>query len=120
MSEIPASAPDCLFCRIVAGEIPATAVKDGDRVLAFQDVNPQAPTHVLLVPKKEIPRLADATADDEALLGHMMVAAGKIARQLGVEDAFRLVVNNGAAAGQSVFHLHLHIIAGRPFRWPPG
>ena len=109
-----------IFGKIIEREIPADIVYEDDQCLAFRDVNPQAPTHVLLIPKKEIPRLADATASDEALLGHMMVAAGKIARQLGVDDAFRLVVNNGAAAGQSVFHLHLHIIAGRSFRWPPG
>jgi histidine triad (HIT) family protein len=75
---------------------------------------------VLLIPKKEIPRLIDATPEDEALLGHMMIAAGRIARELGVGDAFRLVVNNGADAGQSVFHLHMHLLAGRPMKWPPG
>jgi histidine triad (HIT) family protein len=109
-----------LFTKIISREIPAVVVYEDARCLAFRDINPQAPTHVLLIPKKEIPRLADATAEDEALLGHMMVAAGKIARDLGVSDAFRLVVNNGADAGQSVFHLHLHLLAGRPFAWPPG
>ena len=109
-----------LFGKIITREIPADIVYEDEHCLAFRDINPQAPTHVLLIPKKEIPRLADATADDEALLGHMMLAAGKLARQLGVEDAFRLVVNNGAAAGQSVFHLHLHLIAGRGMSWPPG
>ena len=109
-----------LFSRIIAHEIPADIVYEDDLCLAFRDINPQAPTHVLVIPKKEIPRLADAQAEDQALLGHLLLAAGKIARQLGVEDAFRLAVNNGAQAGQSVFHLHLHLLAGRPFHWPPG
>jgi histidine triad (HIT) family protein len=109
-----------LFSRIIAHEIPADIVYEDDLCLAFRDINPQAPTHVLVIPKKEIPRLADAQEEDRALLGHLLLAAGKIARQLGVEDAFRLTVNNGAQAGQSVFHLHLHLLAGRPFRWPPG
>src|SRR5690348_2595402 len=109
-----------IFGKIIKREIPATIVYEDDLCLAFQDVNPQAPTHVLLVPKKEIARLVDATAQDEALLGHLMVTAGKIARDLGIADAFRLVVNNGADAGQSVFHLHLHLLSGRPFKWPPG
>jgi histidine triad (HIT) family protein len=109
-----------LFGKIITREIPADIVYEDEHCLAFRDINPQAPTHVLLVPKKEIPRLADANPEDQALLGHLMLAAGKIARELGVEDAFRLVVNNGADAGQSVFHLHLHIIAGRGLSWPPG
>jgi histidine triad (HIT) family protein len=109
-----------LFSRIIAREIPADIVYEDDMCLAFRDINPQAPTHALIIPKKEIPRLADAGEQDAALLGHLMLATAKIARQLGVEDAFRVVVNNGAAAGQSVFHLHLHLLAGRPFRWPPG
>jgi histidine triad (HIT) family protein len=109
-----------LFSRIIAREIPADIVYEDDLCLAFRDINPQAPTHVLVIPKKEIPRLADAQEEDQALLGHLLLAAGKIARQLGIEDAFRLAVNNGAQAGQSVFHLHLHLLAGRPFRWPPG
>ena len=109
-----------LFSRIIAREIPADIVYEDDLCLAFRDINPQAPTHVLLIPKRELPRLADAGPDARDLLGHLMLAAGTVARQLGVEDAFRLVVNNGAGAGQSVFHLHLHILAGRPFHWPPG
>lgn len=109
-----------IFGKIIRREIPADIVYEDEQCLAFRDVNPQAPTHVLLVPKKEIPRLADATAEDQALLGHLLVTAGKIARELRVDDAFRLAVNNGAEAGQSVFHLHLHILAGRKFRWPPG
>lgn len=109
-----------LFSKIIAREIPADIVYEDEHCLAFRDINPQAPTHVLLIPKQEIPRLADAAAADQALLGHLLLAAGKVAQQLGVGDAFRLVVNNGADAGQSVFHLHLHIIAGRPLHWPPG
>jgi histidine triad (HIT) family protein len=109
-----------IFSKIIRREIPADIVYEDELCMAFRDVNPQAPVHVLLIPKKEIPRLADATDEDQAVLGHLMVTAGKIARQLGVDNAFRLVTNNGAAAGQSVFHLHLHILAGRPFHWPPG
>ncbi|MBY0267864.1 MAG: histidine triad nucleotide-binding protein [Burkholderiales bacterium] len=109
-----------LFSKIIAREIPADIVYEDEMCLAFRDINPQAPVHVLLIPKQEIPKLADATVPDQALLGHMMLAAGKVARQLGVGDAFRLVVNNGANAGQTVFHLHLHILAGRPLHWPPG
>lgn len=109
-----------IFGKIIGREIPADIVYEDEHCLAFRDLNPQAPTHVLLIPKKEIPRLVDATAEDQAVLGHLMLAAGQIARELGVGDAFRLVVNSGADAGQSVFHLHLHIMAGRPFTWPPG
>lgn len=109
-----------LFSKIIAREIPADIVYEDTHCLAFRDINPQAPTHVLLIPKQEIPRLADAGHADQDLLGHLLLAAGKVARQLGVGDAFRLVVNNGADAGQTVFHLHLHILAGRPLHWPPG
>ncbi len=109
-----------IFGKIIRREIPADIVYEDEHCLAFRDINPQAPTHVLLVPKKEIPRLVDATAEDEATLGRLMLAAGKISSVLGVADAFRPVVNNGADAGQSVFHLHLHIIAGRKLTWPPG
>lgn len=109
-----------IFSKIIKREIPADIVYEDDLCMAFRDVNPQAPTHVLLIPKKEIPRLVDAKAEDAALMGHLLLTANKIARQLGVGDAFRLTVNNGADAGQSVFHLHLHILAGRPFKWPPG
>jgi histidine triad (HIT) family protein len=109
-----------IFGKVISREIPANIVYEDEQCLAFADINPQAPNHVLLIPKKEIPRLVDATQADEALLGHMMVAAGEIARKLGIGDAFRLVVNNGADAGQSVFHLHMHIMGGRGFTWPPG
>lgn len=109
-----------LFSKIIAREIPSDIVYEDEHCLAFRDINPQAPVHVLLIPKREIPKLADAAADDQALLGHLLLAAGRVARQLGVGEAFRLVVNNGAGAGQTVFHLHLHLLAGRPMHWPPG
>lgn len=109
-----------IFGKVIRREIPADIVYEDELCLAFRDINPQAPTHVLLIPKKEIDMLSSSTPGDQALLGHMMLAAAEIARQLGVGDAFRLVVNNGAEAGQSVFHLHLHILAGRKLRWPPG
>jgi histidine triad (HIT) family protein len=104
-----------IFGKIINREIPAQIVYEDEQCVAFRDINPQAPTHVLLIPKKEIPRLADATQEDQALLGHLMVTVGKVARQLGVEDAFRVVIANGADAGQTVFHLHLHLMAGRRF-----
>jgi histidine triad (HIT) family protein len=111
---------DTLFAKIIRREIPADIVYEDELCLAFRDVNPQAPVHVLLIPKKPLEKLADAQVEDQALMGHLLLKAGDIARQLGVGDAFRLAVNNGAEAGQSVFHLHLHILAGRPFKWPPG
>ena len=109
-----------IFSKIIKREIPADIVYEDEHCLAFRDINPQAPTHVLLIPKKAIARLIDATPEDEALLGHLVLAANNVARQLGVGDAFRLVINNGAEAGQSVFHLHLHILGGRHMTWPPG
>ncbi|MBM3357740.1 MAG: histidine triad nucleotide-binding protein [Betaproteobacteria bacterium] len=109
-----------IFGKIIRREIPADIVYEDEQCLAFRDINPQAPTHVLIIPRKEISTLGDAGVGDRDLLGHLVLAAAKIACQLGVEKAFRLVINNGAEAGQSVFHLHLHLLAGRPFRWPPG
>jgi histidine triad (HIT) family protein len=109
-----------IFSKIVRREIPAQIVYEDELCLAFRDINPQAPTHVLLIPKKEIPRLVDAKLEDQALLGHLLLAANKIAQQLGVADAYRLVINNGEDAGQSVFHIHFHLLAGRAFKWPPG
>ena len=109
-----------LFEKIIDKEIPASIVYEDDRCVAFKDVNPGAPVHILLVPRKVLPRLSDATVEDQALLGHLMLTAAKIASAHGCGDAFRLAVNNGAGAGQSVFHLHLHILGGRPFKWPPG
>jgi histidine triad (HIT) family protein len=109
-----------IFGKIIRREIPADIVHEDDLCLAFRDINPQAPVHIQLIPKKEVARLADATPDDQSLMGHLLLTAAKIAEAQGVGDAFRLVVNNGAGAGQSVFHLHLHILGGRPLRWPPG
>ena len=114
------SEQSCLFCKIIKSEIPGDFAHKDDRCVVIRDINPQAPVHVLLIPKKEIDRVGNAKVEDQALLGHMMLTAGKIARQLGVGDDFRLVVNNGAGAGQTVFHLHLHILGGRKLRCPPG
>ena len=109
-----------LFQKICDREIPAAIVHEDEHCVAFKDVNPTAPTHLLVVPRKPIARLCDAQTEDQALLGHLMLVANKVAADAGYGDAFRLVINNGAAAGQSVFHLHLHVIAGRPLKWPPG
>ncbi|MEM8562172.1 MAG: histidine triad nucleotide-binding protein [Pseudomonadota bacterium] len=106
---------DTIFGKIIAGEIPSEFLYEDEHCIAINDISPQAPVHVLVIPKRGIPRLVDADADDQALLGHLMLAAGKVAEQLGVADAFRLIINNGAGAGQTVFHLHLHILAGKPF-----
>ena len=106
---------DTIFGKIVRGEIPSEFLYEDDHCIAINDVNPQAPVHVLVIPKRGIPRLVDAEAADRDLLGHLLLAAGKVAGQLGVADAFRLIINNGSGAGQTVFHLHLHIIAGRTF-----
>jgi len=106
---------DTVFGKIIRGEIPSQFIYEDEHCVAINDINPQAPVHVLVIPRQGIPRLVDAQEGHQALLGHLMLAAGKVATQLGVGDAFRLVVNNGAGAGQTVFHLHLHIIAGRPF-----
>ncbi len=111
---------ETLFTKIINREISADIVYEDDDCLCFRDINPQAPLHVLLIPKKPIPRAIDATTEDQALLGHLMIKAGEIARQEGYGEAFRLVVNNGAEAGQTVFHLHIHILGGRPLSWPPG
>ena len=106
---------DTIFGKIVSGEIPSEFIYEDDHCVAINDISPQAPVHVLVIPKKGIPRLVDAQAEDQDLLGHLLLAAGKIAEQLGVAEAFRLIINNGSGAGQTVFHLHLHIIAGREF-----
>lgn len=110
---------DTIFGKIIRGEIPADKVWEDDDVIAFKDINPAAPVHILVVPKKPIVNLYDASDDDAELLGKLMIAARRVAEEQGLED-FRLVANNGAGAGQSVFHLHLHVIGGRPLSWPPG
>ncbi len=111
---------DTLFSKIIKREIPADIVYEDDLCLAFRDINPQAPVHILLIPKQEIAKVSDATESDQSLLGHLLLKAGEIAREQGYADTFRLVVNNGAGAGQTVFHLHVHLLAGRDFSWPPG
>ena len=110
----------CLFCRIRDGQIPAKRVYQDDRVVAFRDINPQAPTHILVIPRKHIPSLHEASDEDEAVLGHMHLVAARLAREEKLDQGFRTVVNDGEGAGQSVWHLHLHLLGGRPMRWPPG
>lgn len=111
---------DTIFSKIIAREIPADIVFEDDKCLAFRDVNPQAPVHILVIPKQAIPKVADATENDKELLGHLLLVAGEIAMKEGHGDSFRLIINNGEQAGQTVFHLHIHILAGRTFGWPPG
>lgn len=112
-----------LFEKIIAREIPATIVYEDEHCAAFHDINPQAPVHVLIVPKKPLPRVGEASAEDQALLGALLLAARTIATQLGVnstDKGFRLVINNGRAGGEAVPHLHVHLLAGRELGWPPG
>ncbi len=109
-----------LFEKIINKEIPAEIIYEDDISIVIEDINPQAPTHLLIIPKKVIPKLSDASTEDQDILGHLMLVAGKIAKQLELDETFRLVINNGAKAGQSVFHLHLHLLSGRPLNWPPG
>jgi histidine triad (HIT) family protein len=111
---------DCLFCRIISGEIPSKRVYEDEHTYAFEDIHPQAPTHVLVVPKKHIRGLKEATAEDSQLIGHCHLTAANIARQRGIEEGYRTVLNVGPHAGQSVFHLHVHLIGGRNLQWPPG
>ena len=112
---------DCLFCKITAGEIPAALVFQDEALLAFKDINPQAPLHVLIIPKRHVATLNDLTVDDDALVGSMFRAAAAIAKEHGYhERGYRTVFNCGREAGQSVFHIHLHLLAGRGFHWPPG
>ncbi|UTW46170.1 histidine triad nucleotide-binding protein [bacterium SCSIO 12696] len=106
-------AEETLFTKIINRDIPADILYEDEHCIVINDIAPQAPTHLLLIPKKPIPRLVDANSHDKALLGHLMLAAGEVARQAGVGDAFRLIVNNGEGAGQTVFHLHLHILANK-------
>ena len=111
----------CLFCKIVGREIPAQVVFENDHALAFTDLRPVAPTHVLVIPKKHIAGIRDATVEDAATLGHVMLAARQVAEDLGLgETGYRVVVNQGANAGQSVLHLHVHVLGGRGLSWPPG
>jgi histidine triad (HIT) family protein len=112
---------DCLFCRIVAGEIPSDIIYQDERSIAFRDINPQAPVHVLVVPREHMESLDEASQKDEAMLGHLLRVAARIANEQGLsESGYRTVVNTGAGVGQSVFHLHVHLLGGRPMSWPPG
>lgn len=110
-----------VFAKMLAGEIPADVVYEDDRCLAFRDIAPQAPVHILVIPKAPIAKLSDSSEEHAAVLGHLMWAAGEVARREGLaEDGFRVVINNGARAHQTVFHLHVHVLGGRDFTWPPG
>ena len=114
-------ADDCLFCKIVAGEVPATVVRDDAHTLAFRDINPQAPTHVLVIPKEHHENVAVLAAGDSELLGRVLQAASAVAADEGIADrGYRLVFNTGREAGQSVFHVHVHLLGGRGLGWPPG
>jgi histidine triad (HIT) family protein len=111
---------DCLFCRIIRGEIPAKRVYEDKETFAFEDIDPHAPTHVLIIPKKHVIDLKEAKADDAEMIGKLNLVAAKIARERNIENGYRTVFNVGPGAGQSVFHLHLHLLGGRPLSWPPG
>lgn len=111
---------ECLFCKIVAGQVPSDVVYEDDDVVAFKDINPQAPVHVLVIPRRHIGAIAELSDEDAALAGKLVVAAKKIAASLGLTDGYRLVFNNGPDAGQLVYHIHLHLLGGRKFSWPPG
>jgi histidine triad (HIT) family protein len=112
---------ECLFCKIVKREIPGKVAFEDDRTLAFYDINPKAPVHILIVPKQHIASLSDMKEEDRGLIGHLHYLAATLAReQQIVEPGFRTVINTGLGAGQTVFHLHLHLLGGRPFQWPPG
>lgn len=120
-AEVVVSDPKCLFCRIVAGAVPADVVLETDRVLAFRDVDPKAPTHVLVIPKQHVASLGAAADDQAGLLGEVMLAARDVAREEGIaESGFRTVANTGDDGGQAVHHLHVHVLGGRSMRWPPG
>ncbi|MBD2042487.1 histidine triad nucleotide-binding protein [Microcoleus sp. FACHB-672] len=111
---------ETIFSKIIRKEIPADIVYEDDLCLAFKDIHPQAPVHLLLIPKKPIPKLAEATSEDHALMGHLLLIAKRIADEAGLSNGFRLVINNGDDGGQTVDHLHLHILGGRHMKWPPG
>ncbi|HIK11511.1 MAG TPA: histidine triad nucleotide-binding protein [Oscillatoriaceae cyanobacterium M33_DOE_052] len=111
---------DTVFDKIIRREIPAQIVYEDNLCLAFQDINPQAPVHILVIPKKLIPQLSDANSQDHALLGHLLLTAKRVAAEVGLENGYRIVINNGPDGGQTVYHLHLHILGGRQMKWPPG
>jgi histidine triad (HIT) family protein len=111
---------DCIFCKIAGGGIPAKKVREDDVLLAFHDIDPKAPTHILVIPKKHIASLADAKADDAVLLGRLLLAVAEIAREQGLGKGYRVVISTGAEGGQTVDHLHVHLLGGRQMHWPPG
>jgi len=111
---------DCLFCRIIRGEVPCKKVYEDEHTFAFEDITPQGPTHVLVIPKKHIPGLKEAKAEDAEIVGLCQLTAAHIAKERAIEDGYRTVLNVGQRAGQSVFHLHVHLIGGRTLHWPPG
>lgn len=112
---------DCIFCKIVAGEIPSTRVHEDDICVAFNDLSPQAPTHILIIPRDHVDSLDKAGSEDKSTVGHLLLTAAQIARDKGfAEDGYRVVINTNADGGQTVFHLHVHLLAGRPFVFPPG
>jgi len=115
-----ATTPDCLFCKIAAGVIPVTRVYENESVLAFPDINPQAPVHILIIPKRHFGSLVQITSTETELLGELLVAVNKIAQQQNLGSGFRTVINTGADGGQTVEHLHLHLLGGRQMHWPPG
>jgi histidine triad (HIT) family protein len=111
----------CLFCKIIAGTIPGDLVHQDERCVVIRDINPQAPLHVLVIPREHLESLDDASQKDESLLGHLLRVGARVANDEGPDEGgYRSVINTGAGAGQSVFHLHVHVLAGRPFSWPPG
>ena len=112
--------PGCVFCRILRGEAPAKKVYEDERVFVFEDLKPQAPTHVLIIPKKHIVGLKEAAPEDADIIGYMHLVAARLGRERHIEDGYRTVFNVGPKSGQSVFHLHLHLLGGRALRWPPG
>ena len=111
---------DCLFCKIIAGKIPSKKVYEDEKVYVFEDIDPKAPTHVLIVPRQHVAGLKEATPEEEQIIGHSHLVAAQLARERGIEDGYRTVYNVGPRSGQSVFHIHLHLIGGRDMKWPPG
>lgn len=111
---------ETIFSKIIRKEIPADIVYEDNLAIAFKDVNPQAPVHILVIPKEPIAKLSDAESKDHALMGHLLLTAKRVAEQVGLADGYRIVINTGPDGGQTVYHLHLHILGGRPMQWPPG